>query len=137
MPAVSVRSLTSIGTPVNGPSPGVVARACSKQSVTRKFSSGFVASARAIAAVDELVGGDVARAHLRGEGERVGQGASVMRSSKTGRPSDGLPVELPDRALRPDVVGVGERAQHRDRAANAPRGRQRSRQRRTISGETP
>ena len=121
IPAVSVRSLTSIGTPRNGPSGRLVRSAASNASVTRKFSSGFVASIRAIAA----------SASSRGEtspARTCAASASASCRQTSGQIHTGPCV--------PDVARAGDAR----RTVTAPRIRaasQRSRQRRAISGETP
>ena len=81
-PAVSVRSFTRIGTPVNGPCGSgarAVATACSKQSVTRKLSRGFDrldARDRGLGRLDrgQLAGTDRGRLCERVDQSRPGSG---------------------------------------------------------------
>ena len=73
--------------------------------MTRKFSSGFVASIRSIAASTSS----------RGDTSRARTCAARASASCT---SDGLAGDVPDGALRADVPRVAERTQHGHRAAD-------------------
>ena len=87
-PSISqARSLSRYGTPANGPAgtaPAPPPAARSKTGVTTAFSTGFSASMRSMAAVDQLGRGDLAGADQLGLGggveqrQLVGHGADLL-----------------------------------------------------------
>ena len=136
MPAVSVRSLTSIGTPRNGPSAGVVvhARSLGDEEVELRV--------RRLDARDRLLGElarrDVAVAHLRGEAERVGQSVlpfssqtgpcvATWRDPDTARRTSTLPGSAPRRSARGSVAPSPARRRTPARARSGSGARRASR----------